>query len=441
MTKNIKISALFLLTSIVTIFIDKISILGPLKISDCLLVVSFLFFLFSIFKKEINILEEKKIINFSLISIGLILLGTISSLIIFKNIPVVNTLKGYGHILSDFIILLEIIVISKYNRTFPKKILFSFLFSLLITPFIYISSVSKYILYGDNRFEGLLNDPNYFLNFQIIPTLLILFFILRDNQKKLPRVFLYVVFCFSIGLILWSGSRSGLLGLVASFALLVILLIPKISKKKWVSVIFLILLSFPIGFYLIPKKSQNDIKLRISSIQTTKKTTSDTQTPINNIRTLTNNIQTPKTMAVISKPLIFNFTSDQDRLNIWKNSLYSIMKNPLGYGPGYNMITNIRGDGEEHRVAHNFELELLLTGGVLLFVLINFALYKIIIKSIKNCYTYKFNEIHILLSILAGLLVSGIFLDSFLASRWIWIIVALLIAHNRQLSSTEELQA
>jgi len=220
---------------------------------------------------------------------------------------------------------------------------------------------------------------------------------------------LFILFCFSVGLILWSGSRSGLMGLLVSFGALIFLLIPKMSKKRLAVIIFLILISFPVGFYIIPRKSENDIKLRVNNIQ--------------------------KTDAGVAP--ILDFASGQDRLNIWKNALFFVIKNPLGYGPGYYELIDIHGDGLDNRVSHNFELELLLTGGIGLFLLVNFALLKTIIKSIKNCRSAEFNEIYILLPILLGVLTSSMFLDTLLYSKWLWVIVALIIVYNRQMDLTE----
>jgi hypothetical protein len=404
-----KISRFFLLVSISTIFISNAEIFGPFRISLYSSIISCLFFLIAIFKKEISILKEREIINYSLLSIGALLIGTIASWVIFRHIPVFAVLNGYFHILLNFSLLVEIITISNYDKTFPRKILLGFLFSLLIIPFIYVPTINKYFLHALGRFEGLLNDPNYFASFQIIPSLLILFFIVKEKTDKdtlLKPISLFIIFCVSIGLILWSGSRGGILSLAVSLALLVILLIPKITKKMLALVVLLILISFPLGFWITPPQSRSAIKSRIHYAEATGAETNLT------------------------------LLSNQDRLTIWKNSLYFIARNPLGYGIGYYTIIDIHGDGQDHRVSHNFDLELLLTGGILLFLIINIALYKIIIQTIKNCYTQKFSEVHILLAILGGLLVSSMLLDSFLSSRWIWVIVALMIVYNRQIAQT-----
>lgn len=419
MTKIIKLSRFFLLVSVSTIFLDKIQIMGLLKISNFFLLISFLLFIFYILKEKINIWQEKKLIYPIVLFFGIILISTTYSLITFKNLQILEIIKGLISISVNLFIFIEIIILSKNDNTLPNKILISFLFSLLIIPFIYIPEINKYFLFASSRFEGLLNGPNYFAIFQIIPTLLILFFIMKENSKKIIQITFSILFCLSIGLILWSGSRGGMLGLITSFILLIFLLFYSIPKKKLLGVIFLIIISFPVGFYIIPQKSQQNITARIEKVQIVKSYTLNDNTD--------NKI--PNTKRIV---FFTDISSGQDRLNIWKNSLYFIVQNPLGYGYTYNNIINIKGDKTEHRVSHNLELQILLTGGVGLFIIINLFLLNLIIKSLNNCYKQKFNEIHIMLPILTGTLVSSIFLDS-LFFRFIWIIMALIITYNRQI--------
>jgi len=411
-----KISEFFLLASVSTLFIGEIPIIGSVKTSGFLLLISFLFFVIAICKKEINIFYEKQIIKYILLSVLFIIIGTISSFIIFKNVSHINTIKGYLYLFINFLIFTQIILLSKNNGALPKKILWCFLFSLSQILFIYIPEINKYFLYNDYRFNGLLSNPNYFSNFQIIPTLFLLFLLIDKNYKIIIRIIISILFCFSVGLIIWSGSRSGLLGLIMSLISLIVLIIPILPRKKLAGIVFLIIISFPLGYLIIPKISHDNIISRISDIQTrtTKSGLIESNTTV---------------ISVLNK-----VSGEQDRLNIWKNSLPFIVKNPLGYGNEYKDIIDIKGDGLDHRESHNFELQLLLTGGIGLFLIINFALLKIVIESIKNCYKKKFNEMHILLPILIGIFVSSMFLDP-LSFRSIWVIMAIIIVYNRQLSN------
>jgi len=116
-----------------------------------------------------------------LIFIGTILLGGIISILFLKNISIISIIKGFFYILVNLYIFIEILIVSNNDKSFPKKVLLCFLFSFIIIPLIYIPTISKYFLYDGKRFEGLFSDPNYFVNFQIIPTILILFYIIKDN--------------------------------------------------------------------------------------------------------------------------------------------------------------------------------------------------------------------------------------------------------------------
>jgi O-antigen ligase len=296
--------------------------------------------------------------------------------------------------------------------------------SLIIIPIAFIMQklgFIQHLMYDPTRFSGLLIDPNYFTNFQIIPTLLLLFFIMKNDVEIINKIILYIFFVLSISVILWSGSRSGILGLLFAILLLFIFFIKfaKINNVKIFSVLLLVMISFPLGFLAIPK---------ISTPHEQGQTQSLNQTSINKI--------IPKIrIETFSKPS--NLVSGQGRLNIWNNSTSFILKNPLGYGPGYNQIINLQGDGGEHRVAHNFELELLLQGGVLSFIFFNYLIIKLLMLYRKP-YFKNFNEIHALTAIMIGMLISALFLDS-TPEKWIWVIMALIIVYNKQFAEAETL--
>lgn len=407
-----KISSYFLSASIFTFFITGINIINSLKISSFLLYISVIFLMIAIFKKEINILSEIKIISYFSIFVIFIIIGMIYSFVIFDYILTIEVAKGLFHILIIFLIFVEIILLSKNNNDLPQNILWCFLFSVFIIPFIYFPDINKYFLYDNFRFKGLMGEPNTFSNFQIIPTILLLYFIIKGNYTKIIQTIISILFFLSIGLILWSGSRGGLLGIIISLIFLILLLVHSIPRKKITYLIILVVMSFPIGYYFMPSQSHTNIKARVVNIQT----------------------QSPKEGFIQQNKILGTISGQQDRLNIWKNSLFFIINNPLGYGFDYNKIVNIEGDNIGHRISHNFELQILLTGGIGLFIIINYILLSIIIRSIKNCYRKEFNEIHILLPIMIGLLISGLFLDA-LFLRWIWIIIALLIVYNRRIDN------
>jgi len=97
----------------------------------------------------------------------------------------------------------------------------------------------------------------------------------------------------------------------------------------------------------------------------------------------------------------------------------------------YYEIINIKGEGIDHRLAHNFILETLLTGGILLFLLLVTLIFYLIYSAFKNSPKNRLSEINILIAIFMGLIISGIFLDS-ITIIWIWIVMALIISYNRE---------
>ena len=434
MTQNIKLSRFFLLASIATTFIKIPSYHEYLRIGDLFLFLSFIFIIIAIVKKQIDLKNNKDLIKIVLFWVGVNVLGSILSLFIYKKLPYEYIILNYARLFSCLIIFAEIILIAQQDKSILKKSIFCLLGSIIVIPMAYIFQKLgiQYLMFSPSRFSGLLIDPNYFANFQIIPTLLLLFYIMRDNIKIKYKVILYIGFVFSISTILWSGSRSGILGLLVAILFLLLFFIKFSSslKVKIAVIILLVISALPLGFYLIPKNKQTPQKTEIRNIQIT---TSDS------IVNKTQVIVIPKTkieqktrVETFSK--ISNMIAGNDRIMIWRDSIYFILRNPFGYGPGYDQIINIRGDGGEHRVVHNFELEILLQGGILLFIFFNYFFIKLLIKIYKSSYFNNFNEIHALVAIIIGILISALFLDS-IPQKWIWVILSLIIVYHRQFTS------
>ena len=392
---NKKTSILLLLASTSLLFIGKFDFLGPVKISDYLIILSFLFFVIAFLKKEITIPWKDSIFKYILISLIFIIMGTITSLIFIERIEIIPVLKGYYHIIINLIYVIEIFILSKYDDNLIKKICYGFLLSLSVIFLIYLPYTNKYLLYMGSRFQGLLNDPNYFANFQIIPTIILLHLIKKDGLKIIIKIILSILFFFSIGLILWSGSRSGLMGIIFSLFFFIILILKNTPKLKVVAISLLIILSFPVGYILMPKQSHKNIETRINNVTQTKNLTTEQMGLINKI------------------------SGKQDRLNIWVNSIYFITKNPLGYGPGYSKIINIQGENSTNRVSHNTIFEILLIGGIGLFITLLTLGYFFIKKTTKNRDSFTI----FIVTCLIGIVTSSMFLDLFLYSKWFWVLV------------------
>ena len=428
MPKIIKLSQFFLLLSIATIFTKIPSFHQYFRMSDLFLFISFIFIVIAIVKKQILLWNEKKLIIMLLLVVGTNILGSILSLLSYKSLPLQYIVLNYGKMASCLIIFIEIILLSNQDKLLLKKSMLCFIASLIIIPIsfiLYKIGYMDHIMPDPFRFSGLLIDPNYFANFQIIPTLLLLFFITKDNLNIKYKIILYLGFTLSIFTILWSSSRSGILGLLISILLLLILFIKfsKTTKLRMVTIVIIVILAFPLSFMLIPKYRQ------IIKTQGEQEPSTVNHTTINKLLIKKEIIKIEQEARIESFSNISTLTEEQGRLDIWSDAIHFILKNPIGYGPGYNQIVNIHGDGEENRVVHNFELELLLQGGIVLFVLFNFLFIKLLIKIYKKPNFKNFSEIHVLVAIMIGMLVSGLFLD-LISQKWIWVILAFIISYN-----------
>lgn len=409
MTNTMRIATILLLVSIGTIFINGPTVFLFFKINDLFLIASLFFFVIEIVKKNISLDLEKKLCLFFTIWFGINLVGSIIGFILFKHFYAAPTLMEFGRMIACFLIFIIITNISKYNDNFPKLVLFSLIIPAVFLPLIYLIpnnmiSHLEYINGIYTRFTGLFESPNSFAQFSIIPTILVLFFITKIKSINKKTVTLgvigFFVFCLSVGAIIWSGSRGGIVGLIFSFIIFIFLLARSSAKKKAIICLIIIILSFPLGYLMLPSNAKGHIKSRIQAIN------------------------------VSNSPL----TGSQDRETIWKNSLNFILINPFGYGPSYYKEVNITDSyNNEHDVSHNIILQLTLTGGLLLLLYASTAFLNLIYYALINNKKY-FQEIHALLAILSGMIIASFF-DEFLYVRWLWVIFALVYFYTYKTNS------
>lgn len=396
-----------LLLSISTIFIKKWAILGSqLKISDIFLLISFTAIIILISKKKVVI--DKNIIK-SIKYIGILFfilsIGTTMSLIFFHQLPYKEIIVSYTRIIVNCLIFLEIILLGGENKHFLEQVIFSFLLSLIVIPMAYIFPIliqNGLLLDSSHyRFAGLFNDPNYYANFSIIPTIVLLFLFIKENRLFFKIIFFFC-FALSLGFLIWTGSRSGWIGIIIALISFIFFEFRSKGYKKSLLTSFFILIALGIGFFLTPNVAQKQIKERAQVF-----------IPRGEV-----SIMSTKTTSIFPH---ISLTNGQDRWSIWKQSLIDFSKNPLGYGPSYNSIINLNNNGP-HGASHNIILESMLIGGVPLIFL-----YLLLILNNKNDYIkfYKKNN-YFLVSIILGILASSFFIDSF-ESRWIWIIIAIII--------------
>lgn len=256
---------------------------------------------------------------------------------------------------------------------------------------------------SQTRFTGFLFDPNYFASFQILPAFILLWIAIeKPFSKKIGwSVISFFLFILSVGSIVWSGSRGGMAGFIVGIIVMIGCFFWKYSWKKATCVALITVVGCLIAIVIIPSVGKEQIHARIQSI------------------IVKNNPD--------EHPSVIPFSARQGRGAIWKSAYYEIIKNPLGYGPDYGPTADIVGvNNDHHRVAHNTLLQILLTGGFGLLIVILIGGYWLGKKFfLSDC---PLSELHYLFSALVGIIAAGVFLDS-LWSRWVWVTIALILVY------------
>ncbi len=402
----LKIATWFLLLSIATIFIKKPALVFPVNINDVFLAVSFLSFCIAAYKKELHITISKKSWILTALIAFFLIIGSIITYIVFHKLTT-GALIAYARIISVGIIFFELYIIARNDTSFTYKAFLALCFSSFFLPLMFYMPMpirSFFLDPSGHRLVGLLVDPNYFASFQLVVTALLFWFTIRPTAATMGfvgKILSFVLLCFSIGSILWSGSRGGFLGLVVMLVMLIGFAVWRLPVKKSLLSVFLIFIACIGGYFVLPSYAKNSVALRIY------------------------NIQNPYYAPTKEVPFLEKVSGQQDRFALWQSSLVTIIHNPFGYGPSYHEAVNIYGEpNDPHRVAHNTLLEILLTGGIGLLLVIGIALWLIFANvSIRN----SFGSLHVLIALLVGLGASSLLLDS-LWTRWIWIVLALIAA-------------
>lgn len=402
----LKIATWLLLVSIGTMFIKKPSIFFPVNINDIFLLLSFISFSIAVYKKELSISFSKKTLVLLGMGVGTLIVGSFIS-IAFFGVFTVGALIAYMRIISVLILFIEAYSITRNDPTFASKALFALAISSVFLPLMFYSPLSIRTFFLDNslhRFAGFLVDPNYFASFELACSAILFWFAVKPSTSKnglLPKFFYFILFAYSIGSILWSGSRGGFFGLIIMLVTIIGFLLWKLPLKKSIVFILILLVGCVAGYGVLPSSAKYSVALRI------------------------HNIQNPYYAPPGQDPFLVKISGQQNRIAIWKSAVHNIIRNPLGYGPSYHETATIQGDpAEPHRVAHNTILEILLTGGIGLIVTLTVALYWLFKGIYRDSWS---DELFILIPILIGLFATGLLLDS-LWSRWIWLVLALIAA-------------
>lgn len=339
-----------------------------------------------------------------------LLFASIVSLIYSSKIPYQTIVADYISLIGTLFLFLSIVLFSMDDKDFLKYLILSFILSLTVLPLMYLLDY-KTLTFSNGRFIGLFSDPNYFANFMIIPTSLIYGFFIKE-KTKIFKFLWYTILCFTLEAVIWSNSRSGWLGLMASLGFLIFVLVKNSNEKGkcFLKNIGLLILAVLIGYCLLQDITKNLISERI---ELAKQETYGLLLPFK-----------------IPKFLLIFFNYGQDRHRVWSQAWKYFSKFPLGYGLGYSKIINIKNMTADHAVAHSLFFEILLSGGILLMIVMVRAarFFKKIYGESLKCNKSINLEICVLAAFF-GSLISSLFLDT-LNSRSLWVLASIILSYH-----------
>lgn len=106
--------------------------------------------------------------------------------------------------------------INKLGKLFRYFSYFSFLIAVgaVLFTFVRIPQINELLFYGNVRYRGLMNDPNYFA---ILQNIAIVYFIKKSRLRQSWKSLIILVLGYSV---LLSGSKTGMIALLASSLML-----------------------------------------------------------------------------------------------------------------------------------------------------------------------------------------------------------------------------
>ncbi len=423
-----KAAKIFVILSVAVLFAKSL-LVGPFKFDVFFILAAALCTIVALLRKEL-IVDWKKLRPIG-IAIALGVVATLLGSYISHSLgyPLAwNTIGSEYRILAGCLLIFsEIIILGYDDKAFLRNVAYAFLasFLIVITPYVSVPFIGA-ITQGSNRFSGLIAS-DFYPTFMLLPTVLVFHFLVKASpttRTAARAFFLFVLLSLSIGLIIWSGTRSGWLGLTG--AILAYILIASRNARRPFGYFFCLMLVFVsasgVGYYLMPAHAKTDIRNRIGYITTAPATVITMPVAPGQSPVLVP-VQADNTVKTI--PLIDAVSHNQDRLNLWMQGVSYIKKNVLGYGLNYANIINI---DNSHSGVHSFPLELLLTGGIVLFGCVSYLLWLCVRSFVRYQVQNRATDIEtVLFAALIGFLICTLFLSSFLI-RWFWIDLALLLA-------------
>lgn len=372
----------------------------------------------------------KKYGLFFLLIIIFISIGTIIGLTIYEinNENIIPIIKDFFLISTIF----SAFFLNAYygrSESFRKISLYcmcgiSILSFFLFTP----SLIDKFKILGNNNsLLGFHSNQNILATLILIP-IAIYSQKIFSKKKWQFKIISWALFVLSLSLIIWTGSRGGWIAVAA----LIMFFIWSYSNansslnrfKKVIAMTLFVIFSLSISFTILPRE------VRIMAMDRIFPNITDSDPNPEKIKTITISTAIQKALFKSDSSISLTNVPYQNRQNIWPNAIKLFIKYPFGLGPEYARLSKALTEPDGRWVpAHNTILEIMLSGGIMLLIIVAFGfLYitKILISFTNN------NERILLSGLWIGLFVSLLFNDFFFTLPWLWIITGIIIGKNEQ---------
>ncbi|GEM_PF-3789386 len=380
-------------------------------------------------------------------------LGLVYSLVLYgldKQVTV-GLLKDFFVLFSSALAFL-LVLYHKNSARFIKNSLLSSLSPILFAPILLFPIIILFLNItegGGYLFLGFHDSRTAFGNFLLFPFAVLIAYTLKEQnvkKKSIGWIGLVIISAF----MLWTGARNAYVGGVLISFFVLFFAVPGTRKLKWIGKSVLLLIFVVISAYLIlPERGKNTVILRMfpqfSYLSNMSNLTEEELSRIGATPELLVSGYNPNTFLNTTRVIIPSI-GNEDLLNlvsqnphpdlglgnrpfIWLQSVYALLKNPLGFSSQFENITQLKvsPDSSGTGGSHNTFLQLALSGGWLALLLLLTFIYKMF-KSLRQSRNNDWEWLA-----LAGAnfgMFINFFFDDRMLSPWVWVITSLAIAYT-----------
>ena len=335
-------------------------------------------------------------------------IGTANGYRVYGIADPVKTAGGFFYLGIGMLALLLTLYYGRSAR-FRNAITLSFASSLLFAPFIFMPELAEKAGFITERiyFQGLHKNPTTFAFLASIAAITLIGKYFARNHICRRAAYASGIICI-LALCLWTGSRASLLAIFLSFAW--IAFHSRLFGVRKSAIILAAVVATATAFVIIPHRAQIMVLDRVYP-QISGTAPNPTRFDNISLRTAFGSLAT----GTPSLPY-------QSRQSLWSQSINLFMAHPLGLGMEYfRSAQAIRQNGDITH-SHNTVLQVLLTGGVGLFITCLFFVFFVLKKTYRSKKDAEWLVITTMLVCSAAFLMIG---ESFYITPWIWVIAAL----------------